>query len=205
MRLPCDAALVLIDLQLAIDDSRWGPRNNPGAEAAIASLLAAWREQGLPVIHIRHDSSEPDSPYRPGGPGHPFKPEAAPLPGETIVGKSTNSAFIAGDLERALDALGATTLVIAGVLTNNSLEASVRHGGNLGYRIFVVADACWTVDKRDLTGKLWPARDVHDLSLANMQGEYAWIVSCEMAVKAAASATMRRQRDQQRLARQAPG
>ena len=205
MRLPCDAALVLIDLQRAIDDPCWGPRNNPGAEAAIASLLAAWRGQNLPVIHVRHDSTEPGSPYAPGGAGHTFKPEAAPLVGEIVIGKATNSAFIAPDLERALDAIGATTLVMCGVLTNNSLEASVRHGANLGYRIFVVADACWAVDKHDLNGKLWPAQDVHDLSLANMRGEYAQIVSSEMACRAASTATLRQRRASQRSARQAPG
>ena len=205
MRLPCDAALVLIDLQLAIDDERWGRRNNPGAEAAVASLIAAWRAQDLPIVHIRHDSTEPGSAYAPGGPRHSFKPEAEPQPGETVIGKVTNSAFIAPDLERALDALGATTLVMCGVLTNNSLEASVRHGGDLGYRIFVVADACWAVDKRDLTGRVWPAQDVHDLSLANMQGEYAQIVTCEMALKAATTATLRQLRAERRRAIQAPG
>ncbi len=204
MRLPCDAALVLIDLQQAIDDPRWGPRNNPGAEAAVAALLAAWRAQGLPIIHIRHDSTEPDSPYRPDRPGHAFKPEAVPLPDEIIIGKATNSAFIAPDLERALDKIGATTLVIAGVLTNNSLEASVRHGGNLGYRIFVVGDACWAVVKRDLTGKLWPAEDVHNLSLANMHGEYAQVVSTAMALSAASTAMLRQRRNQRRAA-QGPG
>jgi nicotinamidase-related amidase len=205
MRLPCDAALILIDLQRAIDDPRWGPRNNPDAEACVAALLAAWRAQGLPIIHIRHDSTERGSPYAPGGPGHAFKPQAAPLAGEPVIGKSANSAFIAPDLERALDAIGATTLVMAGVLTNNSLEASVRHGANLGYRIFVVADACWAVDKRDLSGRNWPAEDVHALSLANMQGEYAQIASTEMALRAAATATLRSQRDKKRRAAQAPG
>jgi len=204
MRLPCDAALVLIDLQRAIDDPKWGPRNNPDAEKAVASLLAAWRAQGLPIVHIRHDSTESDSPYRPDRPSHAFKPEAEPLPGETVVGKATNSAFIAPDLERALDAFGATTLVMAGVLTNNSLEASVRHGGNLGYRIFVVGDACWAVDKYDLAGRLWLAQDVHDLSLANMHGEYAQVVTARMALAAASTAMLRLRRAQRRTA-QAPG
>ena len=194
MRLPCDAALIVIDVQNAIDDPKWGPRNNPGAEAVIADLLVAWRAEALPIFHIRHDSTEPFSPYRPNGPGHSFKPEAAPLAGETVIGKSANSAFVGTALEEALDAVGATTLVVCGVLTNNSVETTVRHGGNLGYRIFVVADACWAVDKRDLSGRLWPAADVHALSLANMQGEYAEIVSGAATLRAAGMANARRRK-----------
>jgi nicotinamidase-related amidase len=194
MRLPCDAALLVIDVQQAIDDPRWGPRNNPGAEAVIAELLAAWRAEALPIFHIRHDSTEPGSPYRPDGPGHGFKPEVQPLAGETVIGKATNSAFVDPTLEAALDEIGATTLVVCGVLTNNSLEATVRHGGNLGYRIFVVADACWAVDKHDLSGRLWPAADVHALSLANLHGEYAEVVDGAAALRAAAMANVRRRR-----------
>jgi nicotinamidase-related amidase len=192
MRLPCDAALIVIDVQDAIDDPLWGPRNNPGAEAVIAGLLAAWRAEALPIFHIRHDSTEPGSPYRPNSPGHGFKPAARPLAGETVIGKSANSAFVGTALEEALDEIGATTLVVCGVLTNNSVEATVRHGGNLGYRIFVVADACWAVDKQDLSGRLWPAADVHALSLANLHGEYAEVVDSVTALRAAAMANARR-------------
>jgi nicotinamidase-related amidase len=193
MRLPHDAALVIIDMQQAIDDPKWGPRNNPGAERAIAALLSAWRAEGLPIIHIRHDSVAPDSPYRPERPGHAFKPETRPLDGETVIGKSAHSAFVGTRLEKALDALGATTLVLCGVLTHNSLEASARHAADLGYRVFVVADACWAVDIRDLNGRLWPAEDVHALSLACLNGEYAEIVNCATALAAARQATARRQ------------
>ena len=112
MRLPSDSALLVIDVQMAIDDPKWGPRNNPGAETAIAALLAVWREEGLPIFHIRHDSEEPRSPYRPESPRHPFKSEAAPLPGEPVMAKRTHSAFVDTDLEAALDAIGATTLVV---------------------------------------------------------------------------------------------
>ena len=194
MRLPCDAALIVIDVQNAIDDPRWGPRNNPGAEAVIADLIGAWRAEALPIFHIRHDSTEPTSPYRPDAPGHGFKAAAAPRADETVIAKSANSAFVGTALEEALDAVGATTLVVCGALTHNSVETTVRHGGNLGYRIFVVADACWAVDKRDLSGRLWPAADVHALSLANMQGEYAEVVDGATALRAAAMANVRRRR-----------
>ena len=194
MRLPADAVLIVIDMQEAIDDPRWGPRNNPGAEANIAALIAAWRAERLPLVHIRHDSVEPGSPYAPERPGHRFKPCAAPLEGETVVGKNANSAFVGTGLEDLLDDIGATTLVICGVLTQNSVEATARHAGNLGYQVFVVGDACWAVDKTDLRGRRWLAEDVHALSLAHLEGEYARVVDAAATLRAAAAAKIRQRR-----------
>ena len=71
----------MIDVQQAIDHPSWGERNNPQAEANIAALLAAWRATGRPIYHVRHDSTEPQSHYRPGPAGHEFKPEAMPHAG----------------------------------------------------------------------------------------------------------------------------
>src|SRR5262250_846552 len=97
LRLPDRTALILVDLQRAVDHPRWtkeGPRNNPHAEQAAAALLGCWRQLSWPLIHIRHDSTEPDSTFKPGGPGHVFKPEVVPNAGETIIAKQVNSAFI---------------------------------------------------------------------------------------------------------------
>lgn len=197
MRLPRDATLIVVDLQHAIDDPRFGPRNNPGAESVIASLIAVWRDEGLPMIHVRHDSVEPGSPYAPGSPGHPFKPEAQPREGETVIGKNAHSAFVGTALEETLDALGATTLVLCGVLTHNSLEATARHAGDLGYRVFVVADACWATEVQ-VAGRLWPAADVHALSLAHLDGEYAAVVDCAQTLVAARLARARERAKQAR-------
>ncbi|HNB27987.1 MAG TPA: cysteine hydrolase family protein [Alphaproteobacteria bacterium] len=174
------AALILVDLQRAINDPRWaaeGPRNNPAAETAAAALLGRWRGLRWPIVHVRHDSTEPNSTYRPGQPGNDFKPETAPRAGETIIPKRVNSAFIGTDLDHHLRDIGASTLVILGVITNNSLEATVRTAGNLGYAVYRPEDACFTFARRDLRGKLWPAEDVHALSLANMHGEYAQVTT----------------------------
>jgi nicotinamidase-related amidase len=191
MRLPSDAALIIVDLQQAIDDARWGPRNNPQAERTIAALLAAWREEGLPIVHIRHDSVEPDSPYRPDRPSHAFRPDTAPAAGEAEIGKRGHSAFVGTRFEETLDGLGATTLVICGVLTHNSVEATARHAADLGYRVFVVADACWAVDLADGAGGVWPAEIVHRLALACLAGEYAAVVDGETALAAARLAKTR--------------
>lgn len=173
------AALLIIDVQKAIDDASWGNRNNPQAEANIRRLLDVWRAANRPVFHVRHNSTEPNSTYRPDRPGNAFKPETAPLPGETVIEKTTNSAFIGTDLEARLRGRGIETLVVTGVITNNSVEATVRMAGNLGFHVFLVSDGTATVDKRDLSGRLWPAEDVHALSLANMHGEYATVMSTD--------------------------
>jgi nicotinamidase-related amidase len=174
-RIGRDAALLVVDVQAACDDPKWGRRNNPGAVANIAKLLAAWRDTSRAIFHIRHDSTFPDSPYRPGQPGNDFKREVAPQDGETVVPKRTNSAFIGTDLEARLRRGGHATVVITGVLTHNSVEATVRMAGNLGFDTIVVSDATWATDKTDLRGKRWPAEDVHALSLANLHGEYATV------------------------------
>ena len=174
--LPHSAALVVIDVQYAIDHPSWGERNNPRAEGNIAALLAAWRAGGRPIYHIRHDSTEPNSHYRPGQAGHEFKAEAMPLPGETVIGKRTNSAFIGTGLEATLRAAGVETLIIVGVITNNSVEATVRMAGNLGFETFVVEDACFTFGRKDWAGTPRTAAEVHAMSLANLEGEYATVV-----------------------------
>ncbi len=173
-----DAALLIIDLQKAIDDPRWaaeGPRNNPDAEANIARLLEAWRRTEGVLVHVRHDSTEPDSTYRPGGPGHGFKPEAAPIPGETIIPKSVQSAFVDGAMSEYLREAGKDRLVVCGVITNNSVETTVRHAANLGYEVTLVEDACFTYPKRDSRGVLRSAEEVHAMSVANLDGEYCRI------------------------------
>jgi nicotinamidase-related amidase len=176
---PAGSVLLLIDLQQAVDDPSWGPRNNPAAEVVAVRLLQRWRTEGWPVWHVAHDSTEPASTYRPGQAGNAFKPGLEPLPGEGLVRKTVNSAFIGTDLEARLRAAGHDSLVVAGVSTSNSVEATVRMGGNLGFRIWLVADGCFTFERRDWNGVLRTAEEVHAMSLANLDGEYCTVTAAE--------------------------
>ncbi|KUM02673.1 isochorismatase [Chromobacterium sp. F49] len=176
--------LLLIDMQQAVDHPSWGPRNNPQAEQVCAKLLAAWRERGLPIIHIRHDSTEPDSTFRPDRPGHAFKTETLPLAGETVVAKQTNSAFIGTGLEAMLRERGWRELVVAGVSTSNSVEATVRMAGNLGFAVSLVEDGCFAFDKTDWQGRPRRAEEVHAMSLANLHGEYCRVCASADALAA---------------------
>lgn len=179
-RLPAGAALLIIDVQNAIDDPAWakyGPRNNPDAEDNMAAILAAWRHSGRKVFHVKHESVEPGSTYRPGYPGCDFKPCVAPAPGEAVVVKHVHSAFVGTGLEQTLRAAGAACLVVCGVITNNSVEATVRMAGNLDFETYLVEDAAFTFARPDYAGRLRSAAEVHAMSLANLAGEYCRILT----------------------------
>ena len=142
----------MIDVQQAIDHPSWGERNNPQAEANIAALLAAWRTTGtahLPCATRFHGAAFA-LPARTAGARIQAGGDAAA--GESVVAKRTNSAFIGTDLESRLRAAGVETLIVAGVITNNSVEATVRMAGNLGFATFVVDDACFTFGRKDWAG-----------------------------------------------------
>ncbi|AZE55582.1 Amidase [Pseudomonas synxantha] len=171
--LATNAALVIIDMQKGMADPALGRRNNPDAELCIQQLLNAWRHAQRPVIHVRHISRSPGSVFWPGQPGCEFQGALQPLAHEHVVEKNVPDAFSATGLERWLHMRSIRQLVIVGVITNNSVEATVRSGGNLGFDVIVAADACFTFDQADLSGRLWPAEDVHALSLSNLAMDYA--------------------------------
>jgi nicotinamidase-related amidase len=82
-------------------------------------------------------------------------------------------------LEAVLRASGETELVIFGASTNSSVETTVRHAASLGFQVTIVEDACFAFNKRDYRGVERTADEVHAMSLANLAGEYARIVTAE--------------------------
>ena len=60
--------------------------------------------------------------------------------------------------------------MICGVITNNSVETTVRMAGNLGFETYLAGDAGFTFARKDYRGRLRTAEEVHDMSLANMNG-----------------------------------
>jgi nicotinamidase-related amidase len=180
------AALIVIDVQRAFDEweAAGKRRNNPEAIARIAELLAAFRSRGDPIFHIRHQGTRPESSFLPDGTGYPVKDEARELSGEPVIVKRVNSAFIGTDLESRLRAAGITTLVICGATTNHCVETSTRMAGNLGFDACLVRDATWTFDRIGPDGDAHSAEDIHAMTLANLNGEFARILTASEAIAA---------------------
>ena len=162
---PNRKALVVVDVQEGLDDAQYGPRNNPDAELCIVELLNAWRSEGLPVIFSRYCSLRLDSPLRKGKPGNRIKARIAPLTGELVVEKSGNSVFKADGLVPYLKKYGISELVFAGIATDACVSTSAREAKDLGYAVWIVADACATFDRYTASGSRLAASLVHEVEL----------------------------------------
>jgi len=174
-------ALLLVDIQQGFDNiDYWGgQRNNPDAEVKAGELLRLWRKKSLPVFHIQHCSTNRASPLHPSNAGNAICECVIPLPGEPVIQKNVNSAFIGTDLEARLDKDKISTLVIVGLTTDHCISTTTRMAGNLGYGTFLVADATATFNKRGFDGKNYAAELIHETALASLHEEFATIVTTD--------------------------
>jgi nicotinamidase-related amidase len=180
------AALIIVDVQHAFDEweAAGKRRNNPDAVARISDLLAAFRGSEAPIFHIRHEGTRPASSFLPGGTGYRVRDEARERDGEPVIVKRVNSAFIGTDLESRLRAGGIGTVVICGATTNHCVETTTRMAGNLGFDARLVRDATWTFDRVGPDGDTHSAEDIHAMTLANLNGEFARIVTAAETIAA---------------------
>jgi nicotinamidase-related amidase len=174
-------ALIVIDVQNGIDEvGYWGGnRNNPVAEENVKSLIGYWRSKTWPIIFIKHDSLDEASPFRPGQRGNDLKNFIVPGNDDMLVAKSTANAFINTPLSDELSKRNILELVIVGFVTNNSVEATARMAGDLGYITYVVSDATACFDKMGLNDITYGAELIHLISLSNLKDEYARIMTTE--------------------------
>ncbi|MGC8644716.1 MAG: cysteine hydrolase family protein [Thermoplasmata archaeon] len=177
VRLSKGSVLVVIDVQEAWSDERMGHRNNEKAEKRIGALIKIFRERRMGLIHVRHHSLDQNSPFNPGKKSFEFKKEAKPLEGEVVITKRVNSAFIGTDLEKRLREMGCSQVFYVGLTTDHCVSTTARMSVNLGFRSYVIDDACATFDRRYTSGRMIPAEEVHRVNLASINGEFADVIN----------------------------
>ena len=156
---PARAAFLLIDMQNEFIDTT-SPLCIAGAAATVpacAHALAAAREHGLAVFHVRRayaaDGSDVEAVRwetwaeggRPLSAADPASldcpPELSPAPGEPVIMKPSWSAFFGTDLAATMRQQGIGTIVLAGTTTPNCVRSTAYDGLALGFNVAVLRDA----------------------------------------------------------------
>lgn len=137
----------------------------------------------MPIFHITHSSKKPDSLIHKSHSGFQIKDLVKPLSGEPVITKEVNSAFIGTDLKAQLDKQRITHLVIVGLTANHCVSTTTRMAGNYGYHTDLISDATATFDITGINGKHFDAETVHQVTLANLNKEFATIFNTEKFLK----------------------
>ncbi len=173
-------ALLLVDIQ---NDYFPGGAmellGSPEAGRQAGALLEAFRRAGRPIVHIQHLAARPGATFfLPGTTGAEIHPGVAPLPDEPVFQKHFPNSFRETPLQSHLQGLGATQLVIAGMMTHMCIDTTVRAAFDLGFQCWLAQDACAT---RDLTrsGTRVPASQVQAAFLAALDGTFAQVLSAQ--------------------------
>jgi len=169
--------LLLIDIQKDyFPGGAYPVPGSPAAAEAAASLLAAFRKRGMPVVHVRHIAMKPGSTFfLPDTPGSELHDRVRPLPDEPVIIKHFPNAFRETDLLEKLRTLGCTRLVIAGMMTHMCIDATTRAACDLGFACTVAADAC-AAPGQAYDGIQVAPEHVHAAFLAALDGSFAKVL-----------------------------
>ncbi len=128
-----------------------------------ASVIAAARAAGLPVIYSAHvkradgsdhvetmaDKPHPRSNLIEGTPSAAIVDELKPAEGDYYVSKRRSDAFFGSDLEMILRCLGTDTVLVTGVVTNGCIAATVEGANSRDFNVIVIGDCCATASAAD--------------------------------------------------------
>jgi len=161
-------ALILIDIQNDyFPGGRFPLRGMKRAAKRAAALADDFRSRGIPVIHVRHISlKEGAFFFLPDTFGSEIQALVTPAAGETVFIKHFPNSFRETGLGAHLDELGATTLHLAGAMTNMCIDTTARAGFDLGYKMIIHAKAC-------AAPALLGTGLIHGLFLRNLSGTFA--------------------------------
>ncbi|KAI0459638.1 isochorismatase [Xylaria acuta] len=199
------SALLVIDIQEAFNEPPYTGRSTPNFEANITKLLAAFRAaKNTHVIHVCHHSRFEGAPLHPSRPGARFMEYAIPQPGEMVISKDVNSAFIGTDLEGVIRRLGVQRLVVVGLTTGHCVSTSVRMAANLRVvdhshggivtgqpppgEIILVSDGTAMYDWTTSSGKVYDGETLHIMNLATLDNEFCVVRDTEEVLRVLNSA-----------------
>ena len=168
------SALIVIDIQKDyFPGGRWTLSGMDDAADNAGRLLAAARQAGDLVVHIRHEFPTTDAPFfAPGSEGAQIHEKAKNLESEPVVLKHFINSFRETKLKEILNSHDIQSVVICGAMSHMCVDAATRAANDFGYDCTVIHDACASRDL-EFQGVKVPAAQVHAAFMAALQFGYA--------------------------------
>lgn len=141
-------ALLVIDVQNDYFPGGQLPLWNTEATLEhIERAIRMAREKGIPVILIQHFTDPKVAPmFNPGTEGAEIHPRIrAAASNAPVVAKAYADSFHETTLEQVLSTVGATTLLVCGMMTQNCVTHTAISKAAEKYEVMILSDCCTTV------------------------------------------------------------
>lgn len=141
-----NTALLLLEIQNDyFPNGRIPLEKSLEASTKAQTVLHAFRDKKSPIIHVQHISTQPDATYLlPCTKGAEFYSSVQPDKNEIIVKKHYPNSFKDTTLLNQLIKNQINHLVICGMMTHMTVDATVRAAYDLGFSCTVLHDGCAT-------------------------------------------------------------
>ena len=165
---PAETALLCIDVQNyglapksgAAENARWAPflaRMRDIVIPNLGALQQTFRRHGIDVLHARIACLLEDGRDRSLSQKMPgwnnllmprdteesqIIPQLAPLPGEIVVTKTTDSALTGTNLRLVLSNMGIRNVIVAGIYTDQCVSSTVRSLADESFNVVLIEDCC---------------------------------------------------------------
>ena len=165
---PAETALLCIDVQnyglapkpTTAEQARWAPFYERMRDTVIPNLRMlqhTFRDNGIDVVHARiacllDDGRDRSLSQKMPGWNNLLMPkttaesqiisELAPLPGEIVVTKTTDSALTGTNLRLLLGNMGIRNVIVTGIYTDQCVSSTVRSLADESFNVIVIEDCC---------------------------------------------------------------
>lgn len=174
------SALIMIDIQNEYFPGGACELFQPEQAATKAKqILEYFREHDMPVCHVQHISNYPGATsYMEGSKGTEIHPLVAPIGNEKVYVKHAPSSFFQTGMADDLLKQGINHLIVCGMMSHMCVDTTVRAAKDYGFTVTVIDDAC-TTKNLSIRGTEIPAKIVHDVMMASLNGVFAKVITAD--------------------------
>jgi nicotinamidase-related amidase len=173
-------ALIVIDVQSEYVTGDL-PIEYPDVNVSLANIgraIDAAARHDVPVVLIQNIAPATSPLFARGSAGAALHDVVTSRPHAVVIEKSLPSAFAATGLAEWLSAHEIDTIVIAGYMTHNCDDSTVKHAVHAGLAVEFLVDATGSVPYENSAGYA-SAEDIHRVFTVVMQSRFAAVLSTD--------------------------
>ena len=157
--------------------------------ANIERAAAAAQQAGIPIVVVQHSAPVGYPIFAKGSPGWQLHPSVAALAASHYVEKRLPSSFAGTDLGAWLRSQEIDTLTVAGYMTHNCNDATIRQAVHEGWAVEYLHDASGSVPYVNQAGQC-SAETIHKTYLVVLQSFFAAVLATDEWIAGLASGTL---------------